>query len=180
MIAGSEQQLGGAQQIDDVLAGAGPGLGRLLVRDERIGGQRQRFIEQEQREQVGGEGHAHRGGKRQREAGEVAGLRVLAERAHVADRVERGGDPEKRCAQGKQQAKAIDTKCDLDAGKEPEEHAFRRATRHDLRDHRRDKPELQDSGRHGPEFPQIARRSPVPTMSSGAADQRPRGSPGVA
>ena len=73
------------KQIDDVLAGASPGLRRRLVRHEGIGGQRQCFIEQEQRKEIGGERNAHGGGQREREAREVARLCVLPQRAHVAD-----------------------------------------------------------------------------------------------
>ena len=80
-----EQQLGRTQKINDVLARAGLGLACLLVRHQGIGGQRQSFIEQEQGKEVGRECHTHGGGQRQGEAGEVARLCVLAERAHVAD-----------------------------------------------------------------------------------------------
>ena len=48
-----EEHFGGAQKIDDVLASASLGLGRLLVPHEGIRGQGQCFIEQEQRKQVG-------------------------------------------------------------------------------------------------------------------------------
>ena len=71
-------------------------LGRLLVRHEGVGGQGQGFVEQKQREEVGREGHPHGGGQRQREAGEVASLRALFERAHVTDGIERRGDPQQR------------------------------------------------------------------------------------
>src|ERR1700737_3784657 len=45
---GQEQYFGSTEKIDDVLASASLGLVGLLMRDERIGGQGQRFIEQEQ------------------------------------------------------------------------------------------------------------------------------------
>ena len=54
-----------------------------------------------------------------------------------------------------QEAEGIDPKRELDSGKDPEEHALRRATRQDVRDHRGHERELQNASCHGPEFPQV-------------------------
>src|SRR3989442_10350692 len=107
---GQQEYLGGAQKIDDVLAGACLGLGRLLVTHQRIGDQGQGFIEQKQGEEIGGEGYPDGSGKGQSETGKVTGLRVLVERTHVADRVERGQDPEQRCPRRKEEAEGIHPK----------------------------------------------------------------------
>ena len=52
-------------------------------------------------------------------------------------------------------------------GRSRNEHAFRSEPRHHLRDHRRDQRELQDSGRHRPELPQIA-----PALAGADDEQR--------
>ena len=75
---GDEEHFRRPQKIDDVLAGARPGLGGLLVTHEWIGYERQGLIEQKQREEVRRERHADGGGKRESEAGESsASVRAL-------------------------------------------------------------------------------------------------------
>jgi hypothetical protein len=58
----------GAHQDRQVGAPAAARLVGAGVGDQRIGDQRQHFVEQEQRQQVGGEGDRQRGGDGQREA----------------------------------------------------------------------------------------------------------------
>src|SRR5262249_60927943 len=93
-----QEDLGGSQKVDDVLARAGFRLGGFFVPHQGIGDKGQAFVEQKQGEQVGGECHAQGRAERQREAGEIASLRVLLQGAHVADRVKRGQDPEQGCS----------------------------------------------------------------------------------
>ena len=122
---------------------------------QRVRDERQSFIEQKQREEIGGEGHANRGGKSQSETGEVTCLRVLIERTHVADRIERRQDPEDRSSGGKEKAERIYAKRQVDAWENSEEHDFRHAAGDDIRNHRSYKGEQHDACCHGPELPQI-------------------------
>jgi hypothetical protein len=76
--------------------------------DQRIGRQREHLVKQIEGQQVGRKGHAdgRRNGDGKR--GEIAGLRMLLERAHVADGIERGEEPEDRSDQGKEHPHGID------------------------------------------------------------------------
>ena len=95
---------------------------------------------------------------------------LLFERTHVADRVERGQDPQQRRPRGKEETEGIHPKSEFDAGEEPEEHAFRRAACQDLRDHAGDQGEQRDTGCNGPELSQIG-----PTLARAGDQERTQG-----
>ena len=96
----------GAHQQAEIDASAGArGVGACM-RDERVGDERQHFVEHEQREQVGGTSDAHRRRDREREADVEARLLRLAVGAHVADRVDRVDDPQPGCDEREQHARA--------------------------------------------------------------------------
>ena len=81
---------------------------RRLVVDQRIGRERQRLVEQEQREQVLGEGDADGAAERDREADVEGGLARLGVGPHVADRIDRVHDPQRPSDQREQQAERLD------------------------------------------------------------------------
>ena len=93
-------------------------LGVGLVGDERIGRKRQRLVEQEQREQVLGEGDADRAAQRHGEADIVGGLPRLVVAPHVADGIDRVHDPEP----GGNQRKEHSERLDLEREREPRHH----------------------------------------------------------
>ena len=86
-----------------------------MVRDQRIGGERQRLVADEGRQQVAREGNRHRGAERQRETGIEAGLARLPVRPHISDRIERGDDPQERGHEPEQHAERLDGECDGNA-----------------------------------------------------------------
>ena len=106
MIAGSSSPIEVPSRYAEVDAPARARLGVAVVGDQRIGHQRQRLVEQEQGQQVGGEGDAHRRRQREREADVEAGLVRLVVGAHVADRIDRVDDPQPRGDQREQHARA--------------------------------------------------------------------------
>ena len=57
--------------------------------------------------------------------------------------------------EAEQETEGIDSKRELDPGKNPGEHDLRRTAREDVRDHRRDNRELKDACRDGPRLSQI-------------------------
>jgi hypothetical protein len=77
------------------------------VRHQRIGRDRQHFIEDEQGQQVGRERHAHGRHQRNRETGIEPGLVLLVVAAHVADRIDRIDDPQSRGKCSKQHAQRL-------------------------------------------------------------------------
>ena len=89
-----QQHHRGSEQHDKVDAACPDRFVRGFVRDKRIGGQRQQLVEQEQGEQVLGKSDADGRAERHRKADIVGGLPRLAVAAHVADRIDRGDDPE--------------------------------------------------------------------------------------
>ena len=90
-----QQQADGCGQKDaEIDARATAGFIGLLVGDERVGGQRQHFIEDEKRQQIVCVGDAHGRAKRDGETGIEACLVLLVVAAHVADGIERCDDPQ--------------------------------------------------------------------------------------
>ena len=71
---GQEKHFGSAQKINDVLAGAGLGFGRLVVTDEWVRDEGQGLIKQKQGDQVGREGHSRRRGQGQRRSKQSNGF----------------------------------------------------------------------------------------------------------
>ena len=104
---GQQEGLGSPHQVDQVAPAAVPGFLVLLVVDQGIGDQAERLVEDDQGEQVGGEGPAD--GRRQAdgETGEEAGLGVLLQAPHVADAVDRGDDPQQGRYGGEHHAQGI-------------------------------------------------------------------------
>ena len=105
----------GAKQQPQIHAPRAHRLRRGLVRDQRIGRERQRLVEDEQREQVLRERDAHGGGNRDGEANVVRRLPRLVVAAHVADRVDRVDDPKRSRNEGEQHAQRLDLERQLEA-----------------------------------------------------------------
>ncbi len=88
-----------------------PGAFRLFgagMRDQRKRRNRQHFVEHEQRQHVAGEGDAERARYGDGEAHVEPGLVLFMVSTHVADRIDRGDDPQKACDAGKQHAERFD------------------------------------------------------------------------
>lgn len=113
-----------AHQIDEILAAAPPSFFVLVVVDERIGDEAQHLVEDNQREQICGEGAAHCGREAGGEAGEKAGLRVLVQVPHITDGVDRGHDPQKRRDSGEYHAERIGPQSDVDPWQDLEQPQF--------------------------------------------------------
>ena len=118
------------QQAEIDAPAAARGVGAVM-RDERVGDQRQQLVEDEQREQVAGERDAHRRRQREREADVKARLVHFAVAAHVADRVQRVDDPQARRDQREQHAQRLDLQGDGQARQHRGQgHARPRALHH--------------------------------------------------
>ncbi len=104
----------GRHQREQIFAAARHCLGRRPVRHQRIGGERQRFVEQEQREEIAGEGDGHRGGDRDGEQHEELRVPRLAVRAHIADRIDRIGEPQHACNEREHGTKRLDGERDIE------------------------------------------------------------------
>ena len=120
-----QQDRRGAEQHDEIDSARPDGFGVGLVRDERIGRQRQRLVEQEQREQVLGEGDGHGGAERHCKADVVRCLARLVVGAHVADRIDRGDDPEGRGYDSEQESERLDLEGQGEAGDDLEVQRLR-------------------------------------------------------
>ena len=83
-------------------------LGVRLVGDQRIGRKRQDLVEDEEREQVLREGDAHRRPQRHRETDVEARLTRLVVAAHIADRIDRIDDPQRRGDEREQHPERLD------------------------------------------------------------------------
>ena len=90
---GEEKADGGGEQDRQIDARTAPRFRRAFVGHERISRERQQFIIDEEREEIGGECDAKRGGHRQREEHGKTRLMVFAIGAHIADRIERYENP---------------------------------------------------------------------------------------
>ena len=91
-----EQTEGSEEKVTEIGATTLAGFLVLHVGDQRIGRDRQHLIEKVNREQVGREGHAHGGAKRNAKKGIETSLGVLVQPTHIAYGVKRGGDPQHR------------------------------------------------------------------------------------
>ncbi len=127
---------GGAEQQAEVDA---PGAARLCaaaVGDQRVGGKRQHLVEDEQREHVGGQRDAHGAGDGDGEADVEARLVLLVVAAHVADRVERGDDPQQARHQREQHAEGLHLERDGQPGQGLDQHQRRAPPRLEVGEHR--------------------------------------------
>ena len=107
------------------------GLRVLLVGNQRIGRDRQRLVEQEQREQVAGEGDSDGAAERDGEADVEYRLAWLVVGPHVADRIERVHDPQRRRHESEQQAERLDLQGERDAWQHLDDRHLRpRARQH--------------------------------------------------
>ena len=113
-----QQHQRGAKEKKQVDAAPADRLGVGLVGDERVGRKGQRLVEQEQREQVLGEGDADGAAQCHGEAHIVGRLPWLVVAAHVADGVDRVHDPE----DGRDQRKKHSERLDLECEREPRHH----------------------------------------------------------
>ena len=119
---GKQEGLGRADQVDQVPPAAVPGLFGLPVIDQRIGDEAEDLVEDHQREQVGGKGPADSRRQTYGESGEEPRLSVFLQASHIADAVDRGGDPQQRrngCEHHSQRVhpkREIDARQDLEQG----------------------------------------------------------------
>jgi hypothetical protein len=97
----------GAHQDAQVDAPRALRLGRLVVRDQREGGQREQLVEQEERGQVTRERDAQGREDGEREANEEARLVLLVVLAQVAGGVDAGDGPERGGDQRIEQAERL-------------------------------------------------------------------------
>ncbi len=79
-----------------------------VMRDQRVGDQRHRFVEQEQREHVAGQRNALGGKDGAGKAHEKAGLVLFVVAAHVTDGIQRTDDPQSGSDERKERAQRLD------------------------------------------------------------------------
>ena len=96
-----------------------------LVRHQRIGRERQSFVEQEQREQVLGESDPDRAAERYGKADVECGLTRLVVGAHVADRIDRVDDPQRGGDESEQHPQRLDLEGELKAGRDLDDLCLR-------------------------------------------------------
>ena len=137
------------QQDPEVGPAGAPRLVGAAVSHQRIGGERQRLVEQEEREHVAGEGDADGAAERHREADVVAGPVALLVGADVADRIDRRRDPEERRDQREQHPERLEREGDGEPRHDVEERDPGRFAGHDRRRERDDQAEERDRGDHG-------------------------------
>jgi hypothetical protein len=106
------------QQVGQIPPSRPYGFRALLVDDEGVGRDRQQFVEDEEREQVGRERQSDGCGQSHREAGEVAGLAMLTEAADVADREHGREQPQGRRREREHHAGRVGAQGKADAGRE--------------------------------------------------------------
>jgi len=105
-----------AEGVGQVFAAGCAGLRRLVVGDERVRRHRQEFVEDEDGDEVVGEGDAEGGGDGRGKGREVAGLGVFGEPAHVADAVETRDEPEEARDGPEEEAERVGLEREFDAG----------------------------------------------------------------
>ena len=127
------QQDGGREQEAEIGPARAPRLLRAAVGDQRIGGKRQRLVEEEEGEHVAGEGDADGARQRRGEAGVVAGLVAFPVGADVADRIDRRHDPEERGDQREERAQRLEREGDRQPRHDVEEGDAGRIARHHRR-----------------------------------------------
>ena len=103
------------QQNAEVDAPAPHRVPVAVMGHQRIGQDRQHFVENEQREEVGGEGNANRRPKGEGETDVETGLVRFPVAPHIADRVDRIDDPQKTRDRGEHHAERFDLEGDRDA-----------------------------------------------------------------
>ncbi len=123
----------GPEQDAEIDPARAPGLLGAAMGHQRIGADRQHLVEHQKRQHVAGEGDAHGRGQREREEGVEAGLVGLVMAAHVADRIDRGQDPE----QARDQREADAQRLGGEGEAEARQHLDQTHLRPLARDHRR-------------------------------------------
>ena len=151
-----EERDGRGDEDPQIRAGALHRLPRPVVRDERVGRERQDLVEEEQREQVARERHAHGGADGDREADVEPRLVRLPVSPHVADRVDRSDDPEPGSHQGEEHAEGLQPEHEGEAsGEEPHQQDAGGRVGEDVRQQRRHEPEERGAGRERHRFPHV-------------------------
>ncbi len=138
---------GGGEEDTQVNAPAALGLRRPVVGDQRIRGNAEDFVRKKKRQQVAGEGNEHRAEQGDGEEGVELRLIVLVMTAHVADRIDRGHDPQEAGDQGESHAQRLELERDRQSRQHFAEHHLRPAAGHDLR-HQRGNQEEHYRRRH--------------------------------
>ena len=140
------------QQDAEIGPARTPRLLAAAVGHQRVGRERQRLVEEEEREHVAGEGDADGAGERDREADVVAGLVLLLVGADVADRIDRRRDPEEGRDQREQHPQRLEREGDRQARHDVEQRDPRRRPCHDCGRERDHEAEEDDGGGDGDRF----------------------------
>ena len=166
------------ERVGQVLAARDNRLLGLAVRDEGIREERQQLVEEDEREQVLGQRHAHGRGDAQGESGEEPGLLVLVAAAHVADGVDAGQYPERGGEAAENHAGGVRAQRYLDAGRELEERALGGASVQGVGKHQEDDDQQCNRGDAGPTIAQVRPASGGERDESRRADRDEDGDEG--
>ena len=142
---GKQQRLAGGQRVDKIPAAAGASLVGAIVRDERIGRERQDLVKKEEGQQVRRKRESDGRGHAQRETREIPRLIPIPASPHVPDRIDRGHQPQHGGDQGEQQTEWIGAQMQGDPGDERQRRRFKRPTSQPRRHHRQHQAKLDDS-----------------------------------
>ena len=176
---------GGPEQGAEVDPSRPPRLGGAGVGHERVGGQRQRLVEDEQGDEVVRERDPHGGPDGDREAGVEPRLVLLVMRPHVADGVDRGDEPQEPRHHREQHPERLDHQLERDPGHQRRENQARPPALSHLGVDPEHAREDQRRGHQGDSLPQI--RCPERKNDQPDRQQRqrktsespgPKGSPG--
>ncbi len=164
-----QEQRRGAKQHQEIQSPGRPRLFGATVGDQRIGHQRQHFVEQKEREQVAGERDAHGGGDGEREADVEDGLARFPVRSHVADRIERIDDPQAGGDHREEHAERLDREGDRQAGQDVEQVKGRPLAGEHLGEQHHDEGEEDQRAEHRGAFARVR-----PTLEQRHQDGRRR------
>ena len=123
--------------------------------DERVGRQRQNLVEDEQGQQVLGEGDADGGRNGHGEEEIETGLVDFMVATHVANSVERCDNPQTRCDQAEQHPQRLDAESQRQAGQHLQQLDGRSTPSHDFGQDRQDHEKSRTAGHQGDGFAQV-------------------------
>ncbi len=155
---------GGAQNVGQIFAPGSPRLQILFMGDQRIGGKGENLVEQVERQEIAGEGHADGCTDGDGETGEIAGLIMLLETAHVPDGINRGQNPQKRGDQGEGHPHGVDPQFNGDAG---ENFCDRKGVGHPIEHCRNHRGNQQKLGQRNEQSPGLAHIGSTPRKVDG-------------
>jgi len=121
-----------------------------VVGHQRVGGEGDGFVKNKEGENVGGKGDAHGPRNGEGEADVETGLVFFVVTTHIADRVQRGHDPQPRRHEGEKHPQRLDLECEIEAGQDLDNVEARPAPHHHRRqDDFRDDGEERACGKEG-------------------------------